>query len=116
MKRLLLIPALFSILLISSCSSGSDDDDMGPPPPSNKVTYTGTVKAIIDAHCISCHNNPPVNNAPMSLTTYDNVKSAVQTRGLIGKVESGAMPPVGEDLTLMEVQAIKDWEAGGFLE
>lgn len=113
MKKLLLIQTLLFLLFISACSSGSDDD-MGPPPPSSKVTYTGTVKAIIDANCISCHNNPPVNNAPMSLTTYDNVKSAVQTRGLIGKVESGAMPPVGEDLTLMEVQAIKDWQAGGF--
>ena len=56
------------------------------------------------------------NSAPMFLTTYTEVKSAVQTRGLIGQVESGNMPQTGTNLTNAQVQAIKDWQTGGFLE
>ena len=52
----------------------------------------------------------------MPLTTYENVREAVMNRGLIGRVESGSMPPVGDVLTATEVQAIKDWQTGGFQE
>ena len=113
MKKLLILSVLLLIFMISSCASGSDDVIIEPP---IDVTYTGNVKTIIDSKCLFCHTNPPVNNAPMSLTTYDEVKSAVMTRGLIGRVESGSMPPTGTDLTAAQVQAIKDWQTGGYLQ
>lgn len=106
-----------SLLLLISCSSDSDDD-LGPTddPNDNNVTYSGTVKSIIDGRCLNCHGSPTANSAPMSLTTYTEVKSAVQTRGLISQVESGNMPKTGTALTSSQVQAIKDWQTGGFLE
>jgi hypothetical protein len=80
------------------------------------VTYTGTVKAIIDGKCLGCHSNPTKNDAPMPLTTYTNVKGAVQNLGLIGQVESGNMPKTGTNLSASQVQSIKNWQSGGFLE
>jgi hypothetical protein len=113
MKNLYIVPILFVLLLVSSCSS-DNDDDMGPPV--KDVTYTATIKVIIDNNCLNCHVDPPVNGASMPLITFENVREAVMNRGLIGRVESGSMPPVGDVLTATEVQAIKDWQSGGFQE
>jgi mono/diheme cytochrome c family protein len=116
MKKIKLLAILFLLLFVVACSSDSDDDDMGPqnPPVDTSVTYAGTIKAIIDDNCISCHKSPPVNSAPMSLLTKENVQDAVTNRGLISNVESGAMPPTGTDLTAAQVKSIKGWQAGGF--
>jgi uncharacterized membrane protein len=31
------------------------------------------VQAVLQARCLGCHSNPPVNNAPMSLASYTNL-------------------------------------------
>lgn len=118
MKNLKYLSILLCLLIFITCTS-DNDEDMDPfpdPDPNPAVTYTNTVKGIIDSKCLDCHSNPPKNGAPMSLTTYDNVKDAVNSRGLIGRVQDGSMPPVGDDLTGEQVQAIKDWQTGGFKE
>jgi len=79
-------------------------------------TYTINIAPIINGNCLNCHQSPPINSAPMSLTTYTDVKNAVQTRGLIGRVENGSMPKNGTPLTTEQIQLIKDWMAGGFIE
>jgi len=114
MKRFILSSAVLIALTLGACSNDSDDDMTPPPPPPNDVTYANDVKAIIDGRCLTCHGNPTANGAPMSLTTFDEVKNAVQSRGLIGQVENGTMPPTGSDLTSSQVQTIKDWQSGGF--
>lgn len=116
MKKIKLLAILFLLLFVVACSSDSDDDDMGPenPPVDTSVTYDGTIKSIIDGKCIACHKSPPVNGAPMSLLTKDNVQNAVTNRGLINSVESGTMPPTGAKLTTAEVNSLKGWQAGGF--
>jgi mono/diheme cytochrome c family protein len=117
MKKFILTLALGLIVLLTSCSNSSDDDtNPYMDPPDNTVTYTNSVRAIINGNCIGCHGNPTTNNAPMSLTTYDNVKEAVQNRNLIGLVENGTMPLTGSRLSTSQVTAIKNWQAGGFLE
>ncbi|MCX2679312.1 hypothetical protein OOZ15_05095 [Galbibacter sp. EGI 63066] len=87
-------------MLLIGCS-GSDDSAMEPPPGNGgngeEVTYSGDVKAIIDNNCIQCHANPPQNDAPMSLVTYNNVVDAVNNRGLNTRINSSSnpMPPTG---------------------
>ncbi len=120
MKKFMLLFVIMFSLFLTSCSNDSDDDT-GPiindPPPSNDpVTYTNTVKAIIDSNCLNCHTNPPVNSAPMALTTYTNVKDAVQNRGLIAQIESGDMPVNASMLSSSQIQAVKDWQTDGLLE
>ena len=104
----------FCLLLIVSCSN-DDDTELITPPTNGDVTYSNTVKAIIDNNCLNCHVNPPINGAPMSLITYSNVKDAVQNRNLIGRIENGTMPPNGS-LTSTQIQAIKNWQADGLVE
>ena len=114
MKKLIILPILLLLFIITSCSSGSEDEVIIKPPVNNNVTYAGMIKAIIDGNCLDCHTDPLANGAPMPLITLANVQEAVQNRGLIGRVENGSMPPVGNDLSAAQVQAIKDWQAGGF--
>jgi len=112
MKKLLVLPMLLLFFVVTSCSSSSDDEIIIIP--TNDVTYTGDIKVIIDSSCLNCHSDPPVNSAPMSLTTYQDVKESVMSRDLIGRVENGSMPPSGANLSAAQVQVIKDWEVGGF--
>jgi len=50
----------------------------------------------------------------MSLTTYTNVKEAVETRGLINQIETGNMPKTGNALTTTQIQNFKTWQTNGF--
>jgi cytochrome c553 len=103
------------LLLIVSCSSDSDDDTVPiNDPPDLNVSYSNAVKAIIDGNCLNCHGNPTQNSAPQSLTTYDEVKESVVSRGLIGRIESGNMPQNASKLSDVNIKKIKDWQAGGF--
>lgn len=112
MKKTHLISILFiTVLLTYSCSS--DDDDNVTSPPDTAVTYTNTIKAIMDANCNNCHGDPTSNSAPMSLTTSALVENAITNRNLIVRVENGTMPPTG-NLSASQIQSIKDWQAGGF--
>jgi mono/diheme cytochrome c family protein len=115
MKKLSILSIFFLLYGISSCSSDSETVD--PPNNNNNVTYSGTVKAIIDGSCISCHNDPVNSGAPMPLLTLGQVKEAIENRDLIGRIENGSMPPAGnQDLNAAQIQAIKDWEANNFAD
>jgi len=97
--------------LIYSCSSSDDEPN---PVPNGEVTYTKTIKSIIDGKCLNCHGSTLANGAPMSLTSLAEVKEAVTNRGLIGRVENGSMPLGGTALTTAQVTAIKNWKNANF--
>ena len=117
---------LFTLFLVAfsliSCSNSSENDLIDEPlPEAEIVTYNTHVKTIIDNNCISCHSNPPTNGAPISLTTYGNVKNAVENSNLIGRIsaqvgETGAMPFGGPRLPQSLIDIIIQWEADGLLE
>lgn len=117
MKKLLGILTITGLLL-ASCSSDNDD----PEPDNNmngntEITYTGNIRSIMTASCTGCHGEPPSQGAPMSLTTYNDVRGAVETRNLLGRInsETNPMPPIG----LMQAstrQAIEDWIDAGMPE
>ena len=98
---------------IYSCSSDSSEDEPNLLVRED-VTYEGAIQGIIETNCLNCHSERPVNGATFSLTTLESVRMAVADKGLIERIESGSMPPVGDVLTSTEVKAFKDWEAGGF--
>ena len=114
MKKLFIVPIIIVLIFFNSCTS--DDDEKMTDLPAKDVTYTATIKVIIDDNCLNCHVDPPLNGASMSLLTFENVSDAVMNRDLIGRVEGGSMPPVGDLLTDSQVQAIKDWKSGGLQE
>ena len=110
----------FTIVFIISCTNDSENDLIDNTPLPSIVTYTNTVKSIIDNNCLDCHINPPINDAPMSLLTYDNVKEAVENRNLIGRISSQdlsfVMPFGGPRLPQNLIDAVIQWEENGLLE
>lgn len=96
-----------------ACSSDDNDDVIvNPDPQPTEVRYS-TIATIMSGNCNGCHGATPTNGAPMSLTTYDEVKEAVENRNLIGRVENGTMPPNGS-LSSTQINNIKSWQANNF--
>ncbi|WP_299246539.1 hypothetical protein [uncultured Aquimarina sp.] len=114
----LLILCLVTISI--SCENDSENDLIDVTPPVTVVTYENNVKAIIDNNCTSCHNNPPINFAPMPLLTFDQVKEAVDNRGLLDRVSSEdinfLMPSGGPRLPQATIDIILQWNTDGLLE
>lgn len=103
-----------------SCSSVSEEDLIDATPLPTIVTYEGNVKSIIDTNCIICHSDPPVNGAPISLVTFENVKNAIENNGLISRISSNdlsfLMPFGGPRLPQNLIDLVVQWEADGLLE
>ncbi|WP_299120833.1 hypothetical protein [uncultured Winogradskyella sp.] len=112
---------LIYILIFSasySCSYNSEDD-LTDDIIVNVVTYEDNIKTIIDNNCIFCHSNPPTNGAPMSLTTYLDVKDAVENRNLIGRIsatDASVMPAGGQRLPQSIIDLVIQWQAEGLIE
>ena len=114
--RILLLLGMFAL---ASCSSNSPDDLIDAKIIPETVTFTNDVQPIINANCIMCHQNPPLNGAPMPMTDYAKVKQAVQDRGLIGRISraqgtSGMMPNGGTRLPQAKIDIIIKWRDQGF--
>ena len=114
------IAAIFLALSAIGCTNDSTSDLIDDEP-IDVVRYNENIKSIIDNNCISCHAATPINGAPMSLTTYDHVKDAVQTRGLIDRIsraqgEPGMMPNGGTRLPQNQIDLISQWNAQGLQE
>ena len=105
-------------ILLFNCSSGDEPMTQPDPDPNPMgVTYNANVRAIINSNCTSCHGDPTTNNAPMSLTTYSQVKSAVESRGLIGRINNASNPmPQNGLMSQANRDLIQQWVDGGFLE
>lgn len=111
----------FFILLLSyNCSNVSEDDLIDSTPITEVITYQYHVKPIIDNNCISCHSNPPINGAPIALTTYTEVKSAIENNSLISRISSDdlsfVMPFGGPRLPQNLIDIVFQWESDGLLE
>ena len=124
MKKLFLKNLIFVVAVVAfaSCENDSTDDlIINNVTPETNVTYTQNVATIIDNNCIICHGATPTNGAPMSLTTYEQVKEAVQNRGLIDRIslEQGApgmMPNGGTRLPQNLINTIAQWNEQGLLQ
>lgn len=113
MKKLI-FPLVLSVLFLAGCSKSSSSDEIPDPADDNPMprnaTYEADVKGIIQSNCLSCHGTPPTNDAPMSLSSYAEVKNAVENRGLLARITSTSnpMPPAGR-LPASTRQIISDW-------
>ena len=115
----LLLFFIGSIFAISSCTNDSEDDLIEQMQAPQLVTYTNSVKTIIDNNCISCHANMPVNGAPFSLIEYNDVKNNIVS--IINRIsrqegESGLMPAGGSRLPQILIDDVVQWQTDGLLE
>ncbi|WP_298156939.1 hypothetical protein [Flavobacterium sp.] len=111
----------FATILLTSCNNDSPDDLIDNVPLPETVTYEANVKSIITNNCLSCHTAPPVNGAPMQLTTYEDVKNAVLNRGLLNRIarqngEDGLMPNGGPRMPQQNIDIINQWATDGLPE
>jgi len=79
-------------IIFASCSTDSTSDLLESSN-SSIVTYNSNIKNIIDLNCIACHGITPSNGATITLTSYNAVKSAVLTNGLIPRISSAEGQP-----------------------
>lgn len=115
----------FSILctiLLLSCTSKTYDDleEVQFMDPVEKITYQD-VSFVFETICTACHSNPPQNGAPMSLSSYSEVKDAVETRGLLDRISrnegaNGLMPLGGPRLPQQDIDLLFQWNTDGLLE
>lgn len=86
----------------------------------SNVTFSGTLKPIIQASCLSCHSNSTASSSGggIRLENYADVKSSASGR-LMGAVNhlSGyvAMPQGGGKLTDCEISQLQKWIDNGML-
>lgn len=118
-KNFLALMSLASIL--TACTNDNSDTLMEDIPSMVQATYAQNVKSIIDNNCIVCHATVPRNGAPMSLVTYDQVKNAVQNRGLLNRISlnngnSLLMPQGGPRLPQATIDIVVKWNQDGLLE
>ena len=119
MKYKLLFIIFLLALLLPSCSNNSTDDLIYLN--TNQVKYNTHIKNIVQSNCLFCHQSPPINGAPMQLTTYQDVKNAILTRGLIDRISRpqgapGMMPNAGTRLPQVLIDQIITWQNEGFIE
>ncbi len=79
------------------------------------VTYTNTVKAIIQSDCGTCHINGPQIN----LGTYANAKTnidAILSRIKLAQGAAGMMPNGGTRLPQETINLVQKWKDDGLLE
>lgn len=120
MNKLKLLLCVISLILIQFGCTNDSASDLIEDSNFDEITYTNTVKNIIDNNCIVCHAATPVSGAPMPLVTYANVKNAVQNRGLLNRIsraqgEAGLMP-ITTRLPQATIDKIASWAQNGFQE
>jgi len=118
LKKALLLPSLALVLI--SCTNDSTNDLTEVVPVDETVTFN-RVKTIMQANCNSCHGTIPTSGAPISLVTYDDVKTAVLENDLIGRMSienggDGLMPEGGPRLPQTTIDVVIKWQTDGFQE
>jgi len=84
-------------------------------------TWETDIRPIFSQSCAQCHlggGQATVASGGDPLQTASQWQTAIndENSDLLGRVESGNMPLNNPSLSPTEVQTIKDWIAGGFLE
>lgn len=116
MKNYLSVKKEFLLLLLvvslSSCLTNVENPIEEEAPnvdPCATITYTLSVKPIIDNNCIQCHGTG--GNFP-NLTSYNGTSANANI--VKAEVVSRRMPQ-GGSLTTAEIEAISCWVDGGAL-
>ncbi|MEO6176401.1 MAG: cytochrome c [Flavobacterium circumlabens] len=125
MKKLIALTLLMAAF--ASCSDSDTYQYIEAPPttgtpnpdPVAVSSYTKNAKSIIDANCIGCHQSGR-SAAFRPLTTYAEVKAAVENGGLLNRIQlqtgqQGIMPQAGR-MSQANIDVIVKWNTDGLKE
>lgn len=96
----------------SSSSSGAPSCDTTP----DTGNFPCEVFTVLQTHCHSCHQAPPVSGAPYSLLTYEDTRplngmtTTPRWKRMAEVVKTGFMP-LGKTMPEADKQVIYDWVA-----
>ncbi|MBF8456487.1 hypothetical protein IV494_04765 [Kaistella sp. G5-32] len=105
MKKII-ISCIVCTVILYSCDTRTYEDISGPPVAN--ITYTNSIKPIMNANCTSCHS-PNGGQSPY-LDNYDDVKSNINL--ILEDLNSGSMPPNGP-LSSTTIQTVQSWKDAG---
>ena len=96
----------------TSGSAGSAGAPVALFVPASATCVSGNVNAAFTV-CRNCHQNPPINGAPVPLITYANIKTESDT--ISSKLANNLMPPPGSGFTILPADKllITNWIAAG---
>ena len=86
------------------------DNTVVDPGTPKAVTYVGQVKAILDAHCISCHS---VAKSSGGVALDEYATASYNAKSALDDMESGDMPPTGGPLAQADIDTFKAWANQG---
>lgn len=122
MKKIYLLLILLISLGTFSCASDSFSDlvEIDEGPNETPVNFVDDIQPIMNNNCLPCHGNPPINGAPISLTTFEEVMASTENN-LIDRIslqpgQGGFMPLGGARLPQNLIDLIIQWRDEGFLE
>jgi hypothetical protein len=73
----------------SSTGEAPADGSSTGPAPETEVTWHGDVRAVLERHCVSCHQ--PGNIGPFPMTSYADAH--LVREAIVLSIEDGSMPP-----------------------
>ncbi|PKB14974.1 hypothetical protein [Flavobacterium sp. 5] len=126
MKKTIALTILLATLI--SCSDSDTYQDISTTPETGTTPGTGTapvtttykdVKTIINNNCVTCHSSGRSASFRL-LTTYAEVKVAVESAGLLNRIQlqsgqQGLMPQGGR-MSQSNIDLIVKWNTDGLKE
>lgn len=118
------IPFILLLFFLAACVYNNEEklySDTSSACNLENVTYTATIKPILQASCYSCHSNTNANGkgAGLRLENYSDLQIQVKNGRLMGAVrhEKGfsAMPDGGGKLTDCQINQLQKWIENGSL-
>lgn len=109
-NKKLIVTGFILTLLVWSCEYNVEDENPIVGQCEEEVAYSNTIRPLIDAKCMPCHNGDGSEPFAPDLTTYNGVASIAT---LVKEVtETGRMPKNGT-LTDQEIEDIGCWVDAG---
>jgi mono/diheme cytochrome c family protein len=110
LKKSMFLTVILGFILIASC--GKDE----PICSTTGVTYTNTIKSILDASCAKagCH----VTGSPVGdMSDYDKTKAYFGVQKVVKAIKREAgvspMPKTGDKLSDCQISQVEAWIAAG---
>lgn len=125
MKQILSILLILIVASLAGCYYDNEEKlytEISTSCDLTNVTFSGTIKPILQASCFSCHSNSAVNKGEgggVKLENYADVKTTANSGKLMGTVKhlSGfqEMPQGGGKLPDCEINQLQKWIDNGTL-
>jgi hypothetical protein len=117
-KGFILVILIASLFLLSKCYYDSKEylyPELSTSCDTSNYTFSGAVKPILQANCLSCHSNAsaPTLGSNVKLEDYTDVKDAANSGMLMGTIKHlngyQPMPYNGGSLSNCNITLIQKW-------